>query len=227
MEAIARTTTDATQAATRKLYAGFWTNSQHKTTVPAPVAISASLLHLAETLERNLSKNALATYLAVLADLSQEQIVLAFSRAAMECKHFPVPALLRDFASIGEPVAAEAKQELIRIIQAMRGAHGPKLKPILGKLKYGTENCPRNAKGEIVAYCDAERAPSTLFPLSRRAEAALVRLGWGDRTTGIALIAESPIVSGGTAEDGEFQTNRLRAGDELLAKWTAAYREVA
>jgi hypothetical protein len=28
-------------------------------------------VHLAETLERNLSKNALATYLALLADLSQ------------------------------------------------------------------------------------------------------------------------------------------------------------
>jgi len=57
-----------------------------------------------------LSKNPLATYLAVLADLSQAQIVLAFSRAAMECKHFPVPALLRDFASIGEPVAMEANE---------------------------------------------------------------------------------------------------------------------
>jgi len=110
MEAIERTTTDETQAATRKLYAVFWTYSQQKTTVPAKVAISGSLLHLTETLERNLSKNPLATYLAVLADLSQAQIVLAFSRAATECKHFPVPALLRDFASIGEPVAMEANE---------------------------------------------------------------------------------------------------------------------
>jgi hypothetical protein len=65
------TTADETQAATRKLYAGFCTNLQQKTTVPAKVAISGSLVHLAETLERNLSKNALATYLALLADLSQ------------------------------------------------------------------------------------------------------------------------------------------------------------
>jgi hypothetical protein len=56
--------------------------------------------------------------------LTKEQLVLAFSRAAMECKHFPVPALLRDFASIGEPVAAEAKEELFRIVAAMRGQHG-------------------------------------------------------------------------------------------------------
>jgi hypothetical protein len=34
----------------------------------------------------------------------------------MECKHFPVPALLRDFASIGEPEAVEAKKELYRIV---------------------------------------------------------------------------------------------------------------
>jgi hypothetical protein len=36
----------------------------------------------------------------------------------MECKHFSGPALMRDFASIGEPVAVEAKEELFRIVSA-------------------------------------------------------------------------------------------------------------
>ena len=44
-------------------------------------------------------------------DLSQAQIVLAFSRAAMECTRFPAPLVsLRDFSLIGEPVAVEAKR---------------------------------------------------------------------------------------------------------------------
>ena len=55
-----------------------------------------------------------------LSDLTREQVIQAFSRAAMECTHFPVPALLRDFALIGEPVAVEAKEELFRIVAAMR-----------------------------------------------------------------------------------------------------------
>ena len=51
--------------------------------------------------------------------------------------------------------------------------------------------------------------------------------GWGCRTTGSALIAEHPNLAGRAEDDGQYQTNRLRAADELLAKWTAAYREVA
>ena len=39
------------------------------------MANGGSRAQRAETLERNLSKNALATYVAVLADLGQEQIV--------------------------------------------------------------------------------------------------------------------------------------------------------
>jgi hypothetical protein len=34
------------------------------------------------------------------------------------------------------------------------------------------------------------------------------------------------LIAGRSTDDGQFQTNRLKAADELLAKWTAAYREV-
>jgi hypothetical protein len=47
-------------------------------------------------------------------------------------------------------------------------------------VKYGTEDDPRKADGEWTTKWEAERHPSTPFLLSRRAEAALVRLGWGD-----------------------------------------------
>jgi hypothetical protein len=50
----------------------------------------------------NSRKKALAGYIALILELTPAEIVLAFSRAAMDCKFFPAPALLRDFASIGD-----------------------------------------------------------------------------------------------------------------------------
>jgi hypothetical protein len=215
------------QTATRKLFQGFWLNKA----TPSR-AIGDSLIQLAETLNHKLSEKALAGYLAVLADLTPAEVVQAFSRAAEELKFFPAPALLRDFASVapsGDPIANEAREELFRIVAAMRvprdkGGHGPKLQDIPGRVLYGTEEHPENEHGK--PHHAPIRAAGTPFLLSRRTEAALVRLGWGDRTTGIALIAEHPVVAGRSSDDGQYATNRLRAGDELLAKFTAAYREV-
>jgi hypothetical protein len=121
----------------------------------------------------------------------------------------PCSAISHQSAPSGDPLAELAKEELVRIIRAMRGEHGPKLRDIPGRVLYGTADKPLDEHGKLCAA--PKRAPGTPFPLSRRTEAALVRLGWGCKTTGIALIAESPIVSGGTAEDGEYQTSRLRA----------------
>jgi hypothetical protein len=56
--------------------------------------------------------------------------------------------LLGDFASVGEPDAVEAKQELFRIVAAMRGEHGPKLRDIPGRVLYGTANRPLNEHGQ-------------------------------------------------------------------------------
>jgi hypothetical protein len=71
-------TTTGIQAETRQLFNAFWTNSQRDggKTMPPEVAIAASLAHLAETLERNMTAAAAKTYLAVLADLTQEELVL-------------------------------------------------------------------------------------------------------------------------------------------------------
>ena len=121
----------------------------------------------------------MATYLTAFADLSQEQIVLAFSRAATECKFFPTPATLREYAGLvvsGDPIAAEAKAELVRIVTAMRGPHGPRCTTSLAECCTAPKTTPRRT--------------GFMHP-------------WPIR----------------------FQTNRLRATDELLAKWTAAYRD--
>jgi hypothetical protein len=133
-------------------------------------------------LDRKLTDNAPRGYIAALLDLKPSQVIQAFSRALDDSKFFPPPATLRELSGqtmTGDGVASEAREELFRIVGAMRGAHGPKLQPILGKVKYGTEVEPRKADGNWTTAYEAERHPATPFPLSRRTEAALVRLGWG------------------------------------------------
>lgn len=55
-----------------------------------------------------------------------------------------------------------------------------------------------------------------------------MRLGWGDRTSGIALIAEHPSVTRESRyeDDDRYKANTLRRGDEILKRFTDAYREV-
>jgi hypothetical protein len=52
-----------------------------------------------------------AGYLASLSPLKKAQLVLAFSRALHEAEFFPVPALLRSFGSIGNPVMYGPEEE--------------------------------------------------------------------------------------------------------------------
>jgi hypothetical protein len=61
-------------------------------------------------------KKVAAGYLASLSPLKKAQLVLAFSRALNEAEFFSVTALLRSFGSIGDPFAAEAREELFRIV---------------------------------------------------------------------------------------------------------------
>jgi hypothetical protein len=219
--------------ATQKLYGSFWKVSTTATAAKnGKEAIALSLTNLAEALDRNMTPTLLTSYAASLEDLTQEEIIQAFSRAHDELRFFPAPAILREFSGrpvTGDPIAAEAREEFQRILVAMRGKHGPKLRPILGRVLYGTEDDPKNAEGERVALCDAPRAESTVFPLSRRTEAALIRLGWGDRSAGIALIADHPSLHRQSWNeddiDDQFKKNQLRAGDEILKRFIDAYRE--
>ena len=137
---------------------------------------------------------------------------------------WPSLETLADISNVEKKTAIRAIQRL-SILEAMRGKHGPKLQPILGKVIYGTEDDPKDKDG--MRTVDPERAPSTHFPLSRRLEAALVRLGWGDRVAGIAVIADHPSLRRKRPDDDEkYQQNQLRASDEILKRFTDAYREV-
>jgi hypothetical protein len=189
-----------------------------------------SIQHLAEVLGKEITKNIVMGYHDTLLPLTQDEAILAFSRAQEECNFFPSPSTLRALsgrAVTGDPIAAEAKEGLLDILDAMRGKHGPKLQPILGRFLFGTEDNPKDANGDRVPYCDAPRAESTPFPLSRRLEATLVRLCWGDRVAGIAVIADHPSLRRKRQDDDEkYQQNQLRAADEILKRFTDAYREV-
>jgi hypothetical protein len=79
----------------------------------------------------------------VLLDLTPEQIVLASSRAANECNFFHEPATLREFSGRpvrGDSIAAEAKEQLLHILQGRRSKHGPRLHDIPGKVTH----CPED-----------------------------------------------------------------------------------
>jgi len=208
----------------QKLYAGFWETNQ-----TPKRAVGASLLHLADTLGRELSKPAIQSYLAALAEFNREEIILAFSRATEECRFFPPPAILREYsgrAADGDPIAREAKCELLAILTAMRGPYGPELRDIPGKVIYGTEQDPRGADGRCTEA--PIREPSTPFACSHRTNGALVRLGWGSKAAGIALLADHPSLKRHSPQDADpqYRQNQIRAADEILKRWVEAYREV-
>lgn len=198
-------------------------------------ATSQSIRYLEDLFKNELTDSVRFGYMAALDPLSDWERIVAFSRALEECKaFFPSPATLRDFsgrAATGDPIAAEAKEELLKLIAGMRGPHGPMLKPIPGPILYGTDDDPKDAEGNRI--CAPIFGESTPFPIARRTQAALERIGWGDSTAGIALIADHPAVRRssvvGYADpqvDSQFKQNQLRAGDEILKRFTDAYREV-
>jgi hypothetical protein len=87
-------------------------------------ALAESIRFLAEVLGKEMTRNIAMGYLDTLGTLTQDEAILALSRAQEECKFFPPPATLLEFsgrAVTGDPVAAEAKDELLRILAAMRG----------------------------------------------------------------------------------------------------------
>ena len=86
------------------------------------------LAQRAERLDRKLKDNALKTCIGVLLDLTQHQTVLAFFRAATECRFFPAPATLREYAGLvvsGAPIVAEAKGRPCADRDSLRGPDVP------------------------------------------------------------------------------------------------------
>lgn len=74
-------------------YKNFWLDNAAQET-----AIARSLKELAEGYDKTVTPGMYRLYTTVLAVSTRDQIVLAFSRAALECKLWPAPATLREFS---------------------------------------------------------------------------------------------------------------------------------
>ena len=125
----ATTAATGTQTETQRLYDSLWTQNS-SVSAQRTMAIAASLDLLAQLLERKINPDVAKGYKATLADLTRAEIVLAFSRAHDELKFFPAPATLREFSGrpvSGDPIAAEAREQLQYLLNGMRSKHGPKL----------------------------------------------------------------------------------------------------
>jgi hypothetical protein len=131
----------------QKLYAQFWEpyEGEDLTDLAKPQrvcveptkaeAIGDSLQHLAATFRTTLTQAEIKSFLATLLPMASLEIIQAFARVTVECRFFPNPATLREFSGrpvSGDPIAAEAKEELLKLICGMRTAHGPMLRPTLG-----------------------------------------------------------------------------------------------
>jgi hypothetical protein len=78
-------------------------------------------------LDRKLMDNAPKGYTAALVELTPSQIIQAFSRALDEAKFSPPPATLRELSGqmmIGDALASETREELFRIVGALRRGRG-------------------------------------------------------------------------------------------------------
>jgi hypothetical protein len=167
------------QPTTRHFYERLWRGQTRQK------AIANSLTHIAAIFERSLTVSMGDLYTAAMADLSQAEIVSAFSRATEQARFFPASVILREI--VGRDVDAidrEAKDGLLYILQGMRSEHGTRLQTLPGPLLRVEEEYRDGER-----YKNEIRGEKVPFQLSPRLEAALRVLGWGSGTKGIALIA--------------------------------------
>lgn len=206
---------------TMRLYESFWRNKESK--IPMAAAIARSLKALAEVHNRTVTPTLLASYIAPLENLSEEEIVLAFSRAHDEEDFWPPPSRLRGLsgrAATGDPLEREASAELRKVIAAMR-KFGPFLKPKMGEIT-STDTPEGRLRAEPL------RGPTEMPPaFSDRTQAAIFTLGWDDQRKGLSILSDHPALRAegfNKGDAGEFRKNILREADELERRWLVAYR---
>lgn len=208
------------QTETQKHFAALWANREHQR------AIGLALANLADTLEKDLSKpGVMELYIATLADLSPQECILAFSRAAEQTERwFPSPGQLRRYAGRVEsvdgpkPGELDATKALSSLIEVMR-KHGPTLRTNRGPLIRD-----RDENGFCIT---PEYGPSVPPPaLPDATERALLILGLGNRQQGLWELAAHPallLVEGKISlEEAE---KRQRVGQNIMRRWLEAYAQ--
>lgn len=186
-------------------------------------ALALSLGCLAEATGKVITATTLPVYAAVMADMSREQCILAFSRATDELRYWPSPAQLRELGGIaasGDPVEAAARAALDEVFAAMR-EFGPALNPKRGAVMRTTGDDGR-------MLIEPERAQDRHAELAGPVVMALVRLGWGDQQKGLALLSDHPALAGAaftSAFESPYRQNLLKLADELEKRFILAYRQ--
>jgi hypothetical protein len=162
-------------------------------------------------------------YIATLSDLTGEECVRAFSRAATECRYFPSPAVLLELS--GRPKAmpepTEAMRKLMLIFTQMR-EYGPKLEPPQRKpIKQNDEHGIRLDRKDWVW------SPEVLAPAFDDATEAAIRLvGFGERAAGLDALAGHPSLPWNRvseALDASGASFRLRDAAKVEDRWAEAY----
>lgn len=177
-------------------------------------AIQKGLLELSLLWERVLPEQAQLAYLKHLRDLTQEQIALAFDRAAKECEFWPVPAVLRRLAGVETESGSserQAREGLQWVLWRIR-KHGTAGRPARGATI-------REATREHQAVYESIPCPTTPEPI----RTTLEELGAGDVQAGVTLMAMHPLLE----RDPDAYDNlsfRLSATEKLEQRWLEAWR---
>lgn len=205
---------------TQQQFSRFWTSEGGQAT-PRDLAVGSSLHQLAKCLDKAVSPDMARFYMAVLAPLTQDQCIKAFSTALERCKFFPSPAELRAYGSPAEPlevdpITQEAKDALAEVFAILR-EFGPKFKPI-----YGAVIRDRDADGRILNPLDFEREP-TIYPppMPHLCKLTLRILGYGDPHSGVQLVCLHS--SSGHSPGGEPRYI-VRDNEKVEQLWINAYR---
>jgi len=188
-----------------------------------PQAIKVALEELAEGFgSRTVTEGMARLYTACLDDLSLNECVNAFARAAMESQFFPTPAYLREVAGrneSGDQVGNDAKNFLRAVLAALR--EFPKLESRKGPLLRTADETGRTLP-------EPEYGPRIQPPtFPDRVYRAIEYLGYGSREAGVMVLKQHPALKTDVAEDVRFSVNRLKAADEFDARWVEAYRQCA
>lgn len=181
--------------------------------------IAMHLAALATCYERPFPPLVQGMYVETLAQLTDEQVIVALTRAQNEeSKFFPPPARLRELADIETPDQCserQAREGLDWVIWRIR-KHG-----VEGRCRRGAllRSAGRDESGYHAEEWEQIPPPPTPDPI----RSALEQLGAGDVEAGVKLIAEHPLVRG--ADEYPSLGLKLSAIEKLEARWIEAWRK--
>lgn len=203
------------QQETRKLYAEHLADSN----LSKPRAIGNCLLDLAEVFDRTLTAPMVKVYISALNHLTPYELIQAFTRATLELRFFPVPAVLLDLSGRPKPGGARrGLRELTIIFSYMRNGHGPTLAPILGPVL-----STRGPNGEYLKPSEYPRGATIESPKFAPAiEDAIEDCGLGNRQAGLSFLASHPSLPWNLSGESDW---KRRDAEKIEERWCDAFEQ--